>query len=46
MRDPQRSVSFGGELPRGVFKMEISCFKPHLIFNFPGDELVSRSGRH
>ena len=39
-------MSFGGEFPRGVFKMEMSCFEPHLIFYFPGDELASRSGHH
>ena len=46
MCDLKRSMSFGGEFPRGVFEMEISCFKPHLISYFPGDELVSRSGCH
>ena len=46
MCDFERSVSFGGEFPRGVFEMEMSCFKPHLIFYCPGNELVSRSGHH
>ena len=39
-------MSFGGEFPRGVFKMEMSCFEPQLISYFPGDESVSRSGCH
>ena len=26
--------------------MEMSCFKPHLISNFSGDESASRSGCH
>ena len=39
-------MSFGGEFPRGVFEMEMSCFEPHLISYFPGDESVSRSGHH
>ena len=46
MCDFERSVSFGSKFPRGVFKTEMSCFKPHLISYFPGDELVSRSGHH
>ena len=46
MCDFERSVSFGSEFPRGVFKMEISYFEPHLIFDFPENELASRSGHH
>ena len=46
MCDLKRSMSFGGKFPRGVFEMEMSCFEPHLISYFPGDELASRSECH
>ena len=39
-------MSFGGKFPRGLFKTEMSCFKPHLISDFPGNKLASRSGHH
>ena len=44
MHDFEGSMSFGSEFPRGIFEVEMSCFKPHLISYFPGDESMSRSG--
>ena len=46
MCDLKRSMSFRGKFPRGVFEMEMSCFEPHLISYFPGDESASRFGHY
>ena len=39
-------MSLRSKFPRGVFKTEMSCFKPHLIFNFLEDKLVGGSECH
>ena len=46
MCDFKGSMLLRSKFPRGVFKTEMSCFKPHCISNFPGDELVSGSECH
>ena len=35
------SLSFGSKLPRGIVEMEVHCFQPHLISNFPRGEVPS-----
>ena len=37
------SMLLGSKFPKGVFEMEMSYFKPHLVSYFPGDESASRS---
>ena len=46
LRDLEGFLLLGSQFPRWIVEMEICCFQPHLISNFPRGKVLSVSFFH